>query len=208
MKRFLCLLCIVIFSFAFSACNDGGKDSQKYLEILQSGTYSLEGYGVIGGQVLMITQYVDQDTINTTFRNELDTVVSNLYVDGKYYSYDRSRMLYAPLSDTDEIGILHYIARYYDYDTAVYKKSDKQHITGVTYKYDIYSIQTVDGEETFMELYPDPEYDRLYAIAFPNESITFTFADFSPEIDENAFMAIPEDYFEVTPNDITSQIGV
>lgn len=208
MKRTLCLLLIVVAALVFSACGDGGKDTEKYVDMLESGTYSLEGYGVFAGQTLLVAQYVDQGTINTTFRNELDTVMSNLYLDGEYYLYDRTRMLYAKTQSSDEIGILHYIARYYDYSTAVYEKSDKQYITGVTYRYDIYSIRTVTGDETIMEIYPDPEYDRLYAIAFPNESVTFTVSYFDTEVSENAFMVIPEDYMEVSPDQMQTQIGV
>lgn len=206
MKRILTVLLILICAFAFTACGNNGEDTAEYLEILESGTYTLECIGVYGGQNHTVRQYVDGTTISTAFRNELDSTMVYMYEDGAYYLYDSNAEIYARMEGTGDVLLLDYVALNYDYSTAVYQKTKKQQVTGITYEYDIYSLQTVDGEETVMELYIDPEHGGLYAIAFPNESISMTVADFSAEIPDHVLMGIPEHYTEVSPDQIMSMI--
>ena len=94
------------------------------------------------------------------------------------------------------------------FSTAVYQKSGKQELTGELLRFDRYSIETVDGKTTTLELYTD-DGGNLYGIAFPEESIAITVADFSPDLAEYEYATLSdEEYTDVDVRQIETLLGV
>lgn len=207
MKRILALLLILLTAFAFTACGNN-DDTQEYLEILQSGTYRLEGNGVYEAQHLMILMYVDDGNIVASFRNDNDTPKAGAYQNGTYYLFDETTQLRAEVpADYFNPNVFLPLIQY-DFSTAVYEKSGKQELTGQLLRFDRYSIETVDGEETILELYTD-KGGNLYGIAFPNESIAITVADLSPDLEEYEYTYLSdEEYSDVDVRQVELLLGV
>ena len=207
MKRILALLLILLTAFAFTACGNN-DDTQQYLEILQSGTYRLEGNGVYEAQHLMILMYVDDGNIVASFRNDNDTPKAGAYQNGTYYLFDETTLLRAEVPEDYFNPNVFLPLIQYDFSTAEYQKSGKQELTGTLLRYDRYSIETVDGEKTTMELYVD-EGGNLYGIAFPDESIAITVADLNPELSEIEYTTLPDDvYIDTDARQIEVLLGV
>lgn len=207
MKRILTVLLIMILAFAFTACGNG-EDTQEYLKILQSGTYRLEGNGVYEAQHLMVLMYVDDGNIIASFRNDNDTPRAGAYEDGKYYLFDESTKLRAEVPEEYFCPNVFIPMIHYDFSTAVYEKSGKQELTGNLLRFDRYSIETVDGEETLLEIYIS-EGGEIYGIAFPNESIAITVADLNPVLEEYEYTTLSdEEYEDVDARQIETLLGV
>ena len=207
MKRLLSALLIFLAAFAFTACGNN-DDTQEYLEILQSGTYRLEGNGVYEAQHLMILMYVEDGNIVASFRNDNDTPSAGAYQNGTYYIFDETTQLRAEVSE-DYFNPNVFLPQIrYDFSTAEYQKSGKQELTGQLLRFDRYSIQTVDGETTTLELYTD-NGGNLYGIAFPEESIAITVADLSPELEEWEYTTLSDDvYMDTDVRQIEVLLGV
>lgn len=197
MKRILTVLLILIMVFAFTACGNNGENTKETLEILQSGTFKIEGNGVYEAQHLMVLMYVDGGNIIASFRNDNDTPRAGAYQDGKYYIFDEPTFLRAEVPEDYFNPNVFTPFLNYDFSTAVYKKSGKQEITGETLRFDRYAIETVDGEETLLEIYY-AEGNRLYGIAFPNESIAITVANLNPVLEEYEYTTLSDDIYTDT----------
>ena len=206
MKRILAVVFIIVCAFTFSACGNG-EETQGYLEILQSGTYRLQGNGIYRGQHLMILAYVDQGNIVASFRNDNDTPKSVAYEDSKYYLFSESNRLRAEISEDYLSPNVFIPLVHYDFDTAEYKNSGKQEITGTTYYFDRYTIKMTDGTETLLEIYID-DTGNLYGIAFPQETTAITVAELDPELEDYEYTTLSDtEYTDVDPRQIETLLG-
>ena len=123
----------------------------------------------------MILAYVDQGNIVASFRNDNDTPKSVAYEDSKYYLFSESNRLRAEISEDYLSPNVFIPLVHYDFDTAEYKNSGKQEITGTTYYFDRYTIKMTDGTETLLEIYIDDlsdyaaeEVTALFKLGFIN----------------------------------------
>lgn len=206
MKRILAIIFILASFFTLSACGNG-EDTQEYLEILQSGTYKLEGNGVYEGQHLMVLIYADQGNIIASFRNDNDTPKSAAYEDGKYYLFSENNKLRAEIPEDYLSPNVFLPLLQYDFSTAEYKKSGKQEITDNTYYFDRYDIKMTDGTETLLEIYVN-DAGSLYGITFPQESIAITIAELDPVLEDYEYTTLSdEEYTDVSPRQIETLLG-
>lgn len=206
MKRQWILLWLLCAVLTLTACGgDNGERTREYLEILQSGSYHLTANGNFGGNYYLVEEAVRDGDFNMTYRNANDSNFRYLYRDGVMYRYIQGLEIYAVADKyvPDDALIGNMID--YDYSTARYAGHDKQTVLGVTYDYDIYTIEKYSGEEASLYLYLTPEYDTLHAIAFPEDSIMITVSQLSAEIPDDIFFDFPRDYREVDYHQVESQ---
>lgn len=206
MKRQWILLWMLCMALMLTACGgDNGERTREYLEILQSGRYHLSANGDFGGNYYLVEESVQEGGFNIAYRNANDSSFRYLYRDGVMYRYLQGIELYAVAEEfvPQESLIANMID--YDYSTARYTGHDKQTVLGVTYDYDIYTLEKYDGGESKLHLYLTPEGDGLYAIAFPDEAISITLSQFSAEIPEDIFFEFPEGYQEVDYYQVENQ---
>lgn len=206
MKRQWITLWILLTALLFTACGgDYGEKSREYLEILQSGTYHLTANGDFDGNYYLVDEVVHDGDFNITYRNANDSNFRYLYRDGVMFRYIQGLEIYAEAEEYVPADALINNMIGYDYSTAKYIGHDKQTVLGVTYDYDIYTIDRVSGEETTLHLYLTPEYGTLHAIAFPDDAISITVSQLSAEIPDDMFFEFPESYREVDYHQVESQ---
>ena len=211
MKKIIFALAFIFIAFALTACSfggDGGARTAPYLELLQSGEYSLSANGYFAGVHNVVTEDVSNGNFQITYRNDNDTVFHYLYSDGHMYCLAWDLGYYAEISEDyqpPEEVFANMID--YDYSTAVYSGSGKQSITGITYPYDTYQLKTYDGRETTLNIYIDDSGD-LFALAFPDDAIQITLNYLTAELPEDACFTIPEDMEEIEFYQIETMLGM
>lgn len=196
MKYRLLVILVLLAMPLLTACGSNGEATQKYLEILQSGTYTLSGDGVYEGVHSIVLEYVDGEDFNIRYRNANDSNFRFVYNDGVMYRVLEELGLYADAEGSGPPDNMISNMIDYDYNSAVYTDSGKQTVHGTAYKYDSYTLNKKDGEESILNIYTDPDGD-LYAIAMPEESIIITLNYLSPGVPEEIYFEIPQDFQEV-----------
>lgn len=188
------LLVAVLIAFG----HNGGKDTKEYLDILQSGTYSLSGDGTYDGNYYMTLSYVDGENYNIRYRNSNDSSFRFLYNNGTLYKVIDNLKLYgvAP-ADAIPHSLVSNIMDY-DFSSAKYSKSGSTTLYGEKYKYDTYTLNKKNGEEATLNIYIDPQNELLYAIALSSDiDIIININFLTPGLPEDSYVEIPEDFEEV-----------
>lgn len=203
MKYRLIIILILLSAPLLTACGNNGQATQEYLEILQSGTYTLSGDGVYEGVHSIVLEYVDGENFNIRYRNANDSNFRFVYSDGVMYRVLDGLQLYAQSPENMPPHNMVSNMIDYDYNSAVYTDSGKQTVQGTTYKYDAYTLNKKDGEKSTLHIYTNPE-GGLYAIALPEESIVITLNQLSPGVPEEVPLTIPEGFREVDYDQLDS----
>lgn len=208
MKKVLFTATLLILSLVFTACGgDGGKRTEEYIGLLQSGSYSLSANGFFEGVHYVVSEDISNGDFQITFRNENDTVYRYLYTDDTMYVLAPDFNYYAEVVDYEPPHAVFANLTDYDYSTAVYSKSGKHTITGQALVYDTYKLKTYDGRETEMNIYLDSA-GNLYGLAFPDDAIQITLNYLSADIPNESYFVIPEDMEEIDYFQIESMLGM